>query len=243
MNDTSFPFQDFTRATDTLEQAINAKSDDYLLLTGETGTGKSTVLAELRSRLDRCRFRIAYFTQTSLLRATGLIRVLARVLHLQTRRTHPETSMGIVRYLEEEPQQLLLWFDDAQNLPAETLTEARSLAESNLSGPNRISVLFVGLPELRERLQTIPSLWRRIVLREQITGLLADEMKPFLQHHFKASEVDRLKQEALSRLFEQGRGVPGLILPMFRTVLARSRPKGAIDPDAIEDILGDWDLP
>jgi type II secretory pathway predicted ATPase ExeA len=243
MNDAPFPFQDFVRAVDVVERATTDGSDRYLLVTGETGSGKSSLMAELRRRLDRSRFRIAYFSQTNLLGAMGLVRVLARILHLPTRRTHPETFREVVRFLDEEPQQLLLWFDDAQNLPQETLTEARSLVENQLAGPSRISVLFVGLPELRERLQAIPSLWRRVVVREAITGLVADEIEPFLAHHFKATDVDRCEAESLKVLFEQGRGVPGQILPMFRTVLARSKSKGRIDPEAIEEILADWDLP
>lgn len=243
MNDIPFAFKDFTRAVDVFERAINDGSDRYLLVTGDTGSGKSSLLADLRRRLDRSRFRIAYFSQTNRLGALGLIRVLARILHLPTRRTHPETSREIVRFLDEEPQQLLLWFDDAQNLPQETLTEARSLVESQLAGPSRISLLFVGLPDLRERLQAIPSLWRRIVIREQITGLVTDEIKPFLAHHFKATDVDRLGSDSLSLLFEHGRGLPGQILPMFRTVLARSKSKGQIDPAGMEEILADWDMP
>lgn len=242
MNDAPFEFQDFTRAAGVVERATCDGIDRYVLVTGETGSGKSSLMAELRRRLDRSRYRIAYFSQTNHLGAMGLVRVLARILHLPTRRTHPETFREIVRFLDEEPQQLLLWFDDAQQLPQETLTETRALVENQIGGLSKISVLLVGLPELRERLQAIPSLWRRIVIREEITGLVADEIKPFLAHHFKAIDVDRFEAESLRLLFEHGRGLPGQILPMFRTVVARSKAKGRIDPQGVEEILADWNL-
>jgi len=45
-------------------------------------------------------------------------------------------------------------------------------------------------------------------------------------------------------LFERSRGAPGLLLPLFRTVLARSRgTKTKIDPLQVEEILERWDMP
>jgi type II secretory pathway predicted ATPase ExeA len=243
MNAEPFPFRDFTRALDSLEAAIQRGDDPYLLLTADTGTGKTALLRGLRSRLDRCRFRLAYFSQSRLLGAMGFVRVIARTLHVACRRTHPETSREVIRQLEEDPGRLLLWFDDANELPAETLGEARALVESNLGGPSQITVLFAGLPELRERLQGIPPMWRRIVVREEISGLLAEELRPFLEHHFSAPVVSRLTDDGLTLLFEQGRGVPGLVLPMFRTLLSKASGKGRIDPSQIEDTLAAWNLP
>lgn len=243
MNAEPFPFRDFTRALESLETAIQKGNDPYLLLTADTGTGKTALLRGLRERLDRCRYRLAYFSQSRLLGAMGFVRVIARTLHVPCRRTHPETSREVVRQLEEDPGQLLIWFDDANELPSQTLGEARALVESNLGGPGQITVLFAGLPELRERLQGIPQMWRRIVIREEISGLLAEEMRPFLEHHFSAPIVARLTDEGLTLLFEQGRGVPGLILPMFRTLLSKASGKGRIDPSQIEDTLTAWNLP
>lgn len=242
MNSTPFRFRDFDRASDALEAAILAGLDSYLLLTADTGTGKTALLRTLRDKLDRCRFRLAYFSQSRLLRAMGFVRVLAHTLHVPCRRTHPETAREVARHLTEEPQRLLVWFDDANELPDETLGEARALVESNLGGPSTITALFVGLPDLRDRLQSIPPMWRRIVVREQITGLVAEEFRPFLEHHFPGPTVQRLTDDGLNLLFEQGRGVPGLILPMVRTVFAKATGKGRIDPHLIEDVLRSWEL-
>lgn len=243
MNPTPFPFRDFVRALENLALAVQESSDNYLLLTADSGCGKTALLRAIDAKLDRCRYRIAYFAQARLLRAMGFVRVLARTLHVACRRTHPETTRELVRLLDEEPQRLLVWFDDATELPQETLYEVRSLIEANLGGPAQITVLFAGLPELRERLQALPSLWRRIVVREQITGLLADEVRPLLEHHFQEPNANRLCDEGLRRLFERGRGRPGLILPMFRALLGTTPGKVRIELDQIDQILSSWELP
>lgn len=232
-----YPFADFERALASITEALHTGDDIYQLLTGETGTGKTALLRQLLASLDRCRYRVLYFAHARRLGATGLARVLCRSLRIRSRRSHPETVQELALHLVEEPTQLLLWFDEAQALPEETLDEARSLAESDLGGGRPVRILFAGLPGLRERLQATPPLWRRIVVREEITGLTVDELPDFLEHHFESAQSKRLCADGQSILFERGRGIPGLLIPMMRTVLRKSPGKRRIDPLKVEDIL------
>jgi type II secretory pathway predicted ATPase ExeA len=238
-----FAFADFQRALENLQKAFRNEQERYLLLTGHTGTGKTMLCRQLRFGLDRCRYRILYFSHARRLNATGLVRVLANALRVPTRRSHSETLHSLVHSVHEEPYQLLLWFDEAHELPEETLSEARALAESDLAGHCPMRILLVGLPPLRDRLQAIPPLWRRIVVREELTGLTLDELPPFLDHHFAAEHTKRLCQDAMRTLFERGRGIPGLIVPMFRRILAETRSNDPINPLSLDDILQRWELP
>jgi hypothetical protein len=102
---------------------------------------------------------------------------------------------------------------------------------------------LVGLPKLRAGLQAHPPLWRRILVREEITGLLFEEMEAFLEHHFPSGQGKRLCERGLSALFERAKGAPGLLLPMARAVLARAEASmGKIDPAHLEETLVRWDL-
>jgi MSHA biogenesis protein MshM len=211
------------------------------LLTGDTGTGKTALLRELRTDIDRARYRVLYFAQARKLGAAGLVKVIGESLRVRTSLCHALSLDRLLRALAEDPRTLLLWLDEAHELPEETLAEARALTESNLERACPIQVLLIGLPKLRAQLQAQPPLWRRIVVREEITGLVFDELTAFLDHHFAAPH--RLCEQGLSALFERAKGVPGLLLPMYRTILEHAGSENdPIDPAEVEDTLERWDL-
>ncbi len=243
MNQSPFLFSDFVRAKDVLQSALCDELETYLLLTGETGTGKTALMRQLRAELDRARFRVLYFSQSQKLNASGLVRVLARNLRVKASLSHSESLDRLVRALAEETQHWLLWFDEAHDLPEETLLEVRALAESDLDGDRRVHVFLAGLPKLRAQLQECPPLWRRLVVREEITGLLFEEQNDFLEHHFKKEQVKRLCEQGATILFERAKGSPGILLPMFRMVLNANPGKAKLDTAYVEDALQRWDLP
>ena len=53
-----FSFADFERVLANLENAFGNDMDRYLLLTGETGVGKTWLCRQLNTTLDRCRYRV-----------------------------------------------------------------------------------------------------------------------------------------------------------------------------------------
>jgi len=243
MNRSPYPFRDFVRAKDTIAHALVELDETYAMLTGDTGTGKTALLRELRSQLDRTRHRMLYFSESRKLGAAGLVKVIGESLRVRTSMCHSVSLDRLLRALSDESHTILLWLDEAQDLPDETLAEVRALAESDLDGSRRVRVLFVGLPKLRAELQSHPYLWRRIVIREEITGLVFDEAQDFLNHHFTADQSRRLCERGLTTLFERAGGVPGLLLPMYRALLARAGTgKGKINPDQVDDTLERWDL-
>ena len=241
MNPIPYPFEDFLRAKQRLQRALLEHHEPFVLLTGETGTGKTALLRELRAELDRTRYRVVYFAQARKLGAVGLIKVLAEGLRVRPSLCHALALERVLRALAEEPRTLLLWLDEAHDLPEETLAEARAITESDLEGSRPIQVLLVGLPKLRAQLQAQPALWRRILVREEITGLRFEELNAFLAHHLDSPQ--RLCEQGLGALFEHAKGVPGLLLPMYRAILeGASSEHDPIDPTAVEDALQPWDL-
>ncbi|MEE9385733.1 MAG: ATP-binding protein [Nannocystaceae bacterium] len=243
MNRSPYPFADFVRAKDNLANALIELDEPYAMLTGETGTGKTALLSELRGQLDRTRHRLLYFAESRKLGAAGLVKVIGENLRVRTSMVHSVSLDRLLSALSEESRTILLWLDEAQDLPAETLAEVRALAESDLDGARRVQVLFVGLPKLRAELRSHPYLWRRVVVREEITGLAFGEAQDFLDHHFTDSQSKRLCELGLTTLFERAGGAPGLLMPMYRAVLARAgSAKGKIEPEQVQDTLDRWDL-
>ena len=243
MNKDPFPFQDFERARKNLFTALVKEEEPYALLTGETGSGKTALLGQLRQEIDRTRYRVLYFAEARRLGASGLVKVVGESLRVRTSMYHAVTLDRLLKTLPDESQRLLIFADEAHALPEETLDELRALAEGDLDRGSRIQILLVGLSKLRSELQGRPSLWRRIVVREEICGLLREETQPFLDHHFEDGAARRLCEKGLDLLFERSRGAPGLLLPLYRAVLGRAgRTKTKIDPLQVEEILERWDM-
>ena len=103
MNPTPYPFADFLRAKQVLRSALLEHAEPFALLTGDTGSGKTALLRELRGELDRVRYRILYFSQARKLGAAGLVKVLGE--HLRTRASvcHAVSFERCLRALAEEP--------------------------------------------------------------------------------------------------------------------------------------------
>lgn len=244
-NQGPYAYRDFERAKESLRAAICDVGESYALLTGDTGTGKSALLRQLRGELDRGRMRIVYFSESLRLGASGLIKVIGEGLRVRTSMCHSVSFDRLLKAIADQPQAILLWLDEAHDLPEETLGEIRALVESDLDGVRRVRALFAGMPPLRAKLQAQAHLWRRIAVREEITGLVLEEMPEFLEHHFPANEhgTSRLCEEGTSVLFERSKGAPGVLLPMYRLILRRAGTGTAVlDVTTVEEIIDRWEL-
>jgi type II secretory pathway predicted ATPase ExeA len=242
MNKQSYPYRDFARVRQVVLSSLHQADEPYVLVTGETGTGKTALLRDLRGDLDRARYRIFYFQEAKRLGAPGIVRVLARSLRADTSLYHAVALDRVVHALREETQRVLLWFDEAHDLQPDAIAAARALVESDLDAGPRVQVLLVGMPSLRSNLQALPHLWRRIGVREELHGLQVDEVTTFLDHHFGTSAQKRLCDRSMATLFEHGKGAPGLILPLAKRVFSTITGKAKIEPEQVEDILQRWNL-
>jgi type II secretory pathway predicted ATPase ExeA len=242
MNRSPFPYRDFTRAKTNLQTAIVDMGEPWSLLVGDTGTGKTALLRELKQSLDRSRFRVLYFSDAKRLRGSGLVKVVGEALRVRSSICHSVTFDRVQRTLQDDAQRILIWLDEAQELPEDTIAQARAIVESDIDHDGRVQVLLVGLQKLRATLQEQAQFWRRIMVRETITGLSEDEAMPFLEHHFEG-QGKRLCERGLRALFERSKGAPGVMVPMYRTVLSRAAPKGKIEANDVEETLERWELP
>jgi general secretion pathway protein A len=231
-----FLYRDFQEALRRLKTSLT-RSPAYALLLGESGTGKTTLLRALKAALDRRRFQVLYLCHGRP-SPTGLTRVLADALRLPLRRSRAETSRLLVQTLRDLPTRLLLWIDEAQLIHEDTLHELRLLAEADLDGPPLFSVVLAALPDLKDRLlapQLFP-LWRRIGARVLLTGLVREEIAPFLAHALGKDSAGRFSPEALAALFEQARGVPALV-QSFAAECLKARPQGQLTAESVAQAL------
>jgi len=231
-----FLYHDFKRAHADIATACR---DDvpYALLVGDSGTGKTTLLRTLSAALDRSRFQLLYFSATQL-PPSGLPRLIADRLDLPLWLSQPQTTRLLLQTIRSRSTRLLCWFDEAHALRDDALHQIRLLAEVDLEPPTLFNVVFTGLPALRDKLQEphLFPLWRRISLRLSLSGLLREEVRPFLVHCFSPDTIRRFSDEALAWLFEQARGIPALLRSWTQECL-RVCPSGTLETETVSNVI------
>jgi general secretion pathway protein A len=197
--------------------------------------GKTCLVRELATTLDRHRYTVVYLSSARL-SGLGLVCVLAQKLHLSPRRTHLETVQLLAEALLAQNTHVLLWIDEADHVPQALLQEVRMLAEPDVSSEQLVSVVLSGLPALLACLDT-PALFplkRRIGCRVSLAGLRRDELDDFLVHRF-GPQHERLLQTVRDELFERTAAVPALLDSVVRRALERSGE--SIDQEALRVVL------
>ena len=232
---TPFPYGDYLTAKTALEDATRA-GFFYGAIMGPTGTGKTSLMRELRQGFDRHRHNVMYLlaSNVSLL---GLVRYFAQGLHVTPRRSSLETSRLITQAIRGQPAHVLAWIDEAHRLPPSILAEIVSLAEFDPDAPQVFSVVFSGPLELGAVLddRRLAALRRRITVRCSLAGLRRDELDPFLRHRFGGAEA-RLLAPLRDELFERTRGAPAVIDAVVRAVLRRGG-VGEVSEAALREAL------
>ena len=234
----------------TLVYGVRARKG-FLLLTGEVGTGKTTLLHALLSQLDASAASAFLFNPR--LDVLDFFRVLLDEYGIEEKcQTKAEYLLALNRFLIERLERdepTLLIVDEAQNLSAELLEEIRLL--SNLETPTSklIQIMLVGQPELKEMLTRpeLRQLRQRIVLRHHLRPFDAEECAAYVQERLRLAGYTGkgvFQKDALEEIFRVTGGVPRLlnVLCDGALLLGFARDKQTVDRDDVREVARDLDL-
>jgi general secretion pathway protein A len=186
-----------------------------MLLTGEVGAGKTTLIRYLADHLPKS-FQSATIANSNLF-AVALLRMILSEFGLRAR---PETDKsdlikGLQTYLESLASQNrrgLLIIDEAQNLPLDSLEEIRMLSNLQVKNRSMVQIILVGQPELRARMKDPRCLQiaQRIAMNYHITSLSLEETSAYILYRLQKSGGSReiFTADALDLVFRLSRGVP-----------------------------------
>ena len=188
------------------------------LLTGEVGSGKTTVCRHVATVLHPGLYRLCYVSLTTG-NVLDMYKSIAWELGLPTERSRATAYRAIrtevTRLVCETNQLPVLVIDEAHHLRNDVLEDLRLLCNYEMDSENRLCVLLVGLTELRRRLAMAvhESLSQRLVVRHHLTGLDRDELDAYLTHRLRLAgcEVPLFEPPAVEALFQSARGLPRLI--------------------------------
>ena len=190
----------------------------FIVLTGNAGTGKTTLLHALRQRLDGQ--TAVSFVVHSTLPFDGILEYVLEDLGIakggesRARRLIALNNFLIER--ERTGQNTVLILDEAQNLAPATLEQIRLLSNFETPTTKLLQILLVGQPELKAKLQLpeLAQLTQRIGLRCQIPPLTLHEIREYIRTRLRiagARDLGLFSDPAVDRIATYSGGIPRLI--------------------------------
>jgi hypothetical protein len=126
-----------------------AQGEGFIVITGDVGAGKSTLVAHLMATIDRSRLNAINIVSTQV-EGTDMLRLVAQGLGLPTSGMEKAQLLERVeRHLEDQARsgkRTLLVVDEAQNLPVSTLEELRMLSNYQVAGRALLQIFLLGQP-------------------------------------------------------------------------------------------------
>ncbi len=205
-------------ALDSLAYAINQRKG-FIVITGEIGSGKTTVCRTLLNRLDK-NTEVALITNTHLNSRDLLITLLEDLeIDFQGGGSKARLLAALNDYLIAQAQRdhnVVLIIDEAQNLKPNVLEEVRMLSNLETETEKLIQIILIGQPELKQKLSlsNLEQLRQRVAVYFHLSPLNFEETKEYVRYRLKiASGGDReyFTEEALREVYRFSNGVPRLI--------------------------------
>jgi type II secretory pathway predicted ATPase ExeA len=190
----------------------------FVVLTGEIGTGKTTLLRRLMEHLEP-NIHVVFF-YNAVLRFEDLLDVVCEDLGLAVQgQGHLHKIQALNQFLIEQVAKggtVVLLLDEAQNLGEEVLENLRLLSNLETSREKLLQIALVGQPELETKLDHpgLHQLKQRIASHYRLSRLGDDEVGPFIQYRLSAVGYTRqalFTPAAVQEIAFYAKGFPRLI--------------------------------
>lgn len=192
----------------------------FVLLTGEVGTGKTTVCRCLLQQMpENC--EIAFILNPKLTSVELLASICdeLRISYTKDNETIKDLVARINEFLissSEKGRRTILIIEEAQNLSVEVLEQIRLLTNLETNQRKLLQIIMLGQPELRELLAKpeLRQLSQRITARYHLGPLTRDEIAAYVNHRLSVAGLVRgelFPPPAMKMIYGLTGGVPRLI--------------------------------
>ena len=222
-----------------------------IVVTGEVGTGKTTILRWMMQRLDRT-VLVAYIFNPRL-SVSEFYQHVASLLDVQKWETKPELLVALGQALESRHSRGLrtvLIIDEAQGLSPGVLEEIRLLSNFESNTAKQLQIVLTGQPELRDVLNNpdLRQLKQRVALRCVIKPLPnVEETDRYITSRLLvggAARTDMFSPEAVDYIYRCTEGIPRNINNLCDNALLAGYAAGepTIGRSIIEEVAESFDM-
>lgn len=210
-----YPSKEHKRALSFLEYGLS-QADGFIVITGDVGTGKTTILQTLLESLNPEELLVATIVTTQL-QGDDLLHLVAANFGLDV---DGKSKAILLRDLEElfvqhklGNRRVLLIVDEAQNLPGQTIEELRMLSNFVLDGQPLVQVFLLGQQEFRTTLlsEGFEQLRQRVIATYHLNPLDEEETQTYIEHRLALAgwkQHPSFTDDAFSVVFQKTGGVP-----------------------------------
>ncbi|NOR65247.1 MAG: AAA family ATPase [Candidatus Scalindua sp.] len=196
-----------------------------LLITGEVGTGKTTLC---RTLLDKYRNHKEYNVKTALILNPSfldqqLLQLILRDFGIPGDfKNKFDLVNALNKFLLEETgkgNNIVLIIDEAQNLGVEELEQIRLLSNLETEKEKLLQIILIGQPELCEKLEltSLRQLNQRITVRYHLLPLKREEIEKYINHRLRIASSKRsdnsvrFTNNAIDAIYESCKGTPRMV--------------------------------
>jgi general secretion pathway protein A len=248
--DPAYFFESIThkKALSYLGYGLN-QGEGFVVITGEVGSGKSTLVAHLKEKLDADRMSVAEVV-TSALDGEEMIHVAARSFGLDVEgRDKAAALAAIEHFLHEEARngkRCLLIVDESQNLSIGALEELRMLSNFQLGSHPLLQTLLLGQPEFKRLLAGSPELEQlrqRVIAAHHLEPMQPGEIEPYVRHRLEHVGWDGTNPELdhgiFTSLYRATGGIPRKINQVMTRLLLLGavEEQAVIEPDMLQSVI------
>ena len=231
-----------------------AQGEGFIVVTGEVGAGKSTLVAHLLGTIDRERLNAVSLVSTQV-EGDDMLRLVAQGLGLRTVGLEKVQLLDLVeRHLVEEARRgrrTLLVVDEAQTLTVSALEELRMLSNFTSQGRALIQIFLTGQPEFRDKLVEggpLEQLRQRVIATHHLEPMEPQEVEGYVVHRLSVAGWQgrpAFAPEAWASLYRHSAGIPRRLnqlmtrLLLFAAVERLDRIEGAAVENVVADLEAD----